>query len=59
MPAMPTCVARFTSPFGGCLETTDLAVQEPERVKELQGILSDLRRDDVTKLPEDLVGINP
>jgi hypothetical protein len=26
----------------------------PARVKELQGILAELRKDDVTKLPEDL-----
>lgn len=36
------------------LETTDLAAKEPGRVTELQMILSNLRRDDVTKLPEDL-----
>ena len=36
------------------LETTNLADKEPARVKELQAILADLRRDDLTKLPEDL-----
>jgi arylsulfatase A-like enzyme len=36
------------------LETTDLAAREPARVTELQTMLSNLRRDDVTKLPEDL-----
>lgn len=35
-------------------ETTNLAADEPERLKELQAILTELRQDDVTKLPADL-----
>jgi arylsulfatase A-like enzyme len=35
-------------------EKTDLAAAEPERVKELQAILAELRKDDLTTLPADL-----
>lgn len=40
-------------------ETADLAAQHPERVRELQAILADLRKDDLTKDPADLVGQKP
>ncbi len=35
-------------------EKSDLAAAEPDRVKDLQAKLADLRRDDVTKAPADL-----
>jgi len=35
-------------------ETNNLAAVMPARLNELQGILTALRKDDVTKLPEDL-----
>jgi arylsulfatase A-like enzyme len=35
-------------------ETNNLAAVMPARLNELQGILAELRKDDVTKLPEDL-----
>jgi len=38
-------------------EETDLAKQEPERVKRLQTMLAELRTDDLTTLPKDLEGI--
>jgi len=36
-------------------ETSNLAVQMPDKLKELQAILQELKKDDVTKLPEDLL----
>ena len=35
-------------------ETTDLAGREPQRVEQLQGVLAELRREDLTTLPADL-----
>lgn len=37
-------------------ETENVAQTQAARVKELQSVLEDLRKDDITKLPEDLVG---
>jgi len=36
-------------------ETSNLADKMPDKVKELQAILQELKKDDVTKLPEDLL----
>ena len=36
-------------------ETSNLAVEMPDKLKELQAILQELKKDDVTKLPEDLL----
>jgi hypothetical protein len=35
-------------------ETKDLAKAQPEKVKQMQAILAELQKDDVTKLPADL-----
>ena len=40
-------------------ETRNLAASEPERVRELQALLAELRRGDVNELPEDLKGLKP
>ncbi|MDZ4782155.1 MAG: arylsulfatase [Planctomycetia bacterium] len=39
-------------------EETNLAKQEPERVKKLQSMLADVRTGDLTALPDDLEGIH-
>lgn len=38
-------------------EEKDLAAAQPDRVKALQAMLEELRKDDLTTLPEDLKGI--
>ncbi|QOV87690.1 sulfatase-like hydrolase/transferase [Humisphaera borealis] len=38
-------------------EEKDLAETEPDRVKAMRSMLDDLRKDDLTKLPDDLKGI--
>ena len=38
-------------------EKRDLATEQPAKVEELERLLADLRRGDVTKLPADLVGV--
>jgi arylsulfatase A-like enzyme len=40
-------------------EKEDLAQREPERVSELQAVLAELRRGDLTELPADLKGVKP
>jgi arylsulfatase A-like enzyme len=37
-------------------ETENVAQANASKLKELQSVLEDLRKDDITKLPEDLVG---
>ena len=48
--AKPELFNLGTDPY----EENDLAAAEPARVKELQAILAELRRDDLTTLPADL-----
>jgi len=40
-------------------EKKDLAAEQPQKLKEMIALLNDLRKDDVTTLPEDLKGEKP